>query len=114
MTTSARIMVTMSHAKPPAGLWRFCFLTLGDTKSVAKLAHNQPVSPPPGRPSPTGCGHAHSDVDAPHLRENARAPQRGHGLNATVKMPRLQRPLRTTFRSLRRIVPESRPSPSAV
>src|SRR5215813_8903452 len=31
----------------------FCFLTLVDTESVARLAHNQPISPPPGRPSPT-------------------------------------------------------------
>src|SRR5439155_24605189 len=92
----------------------FCFLTLVDTESVARLAHNQRVSPPPGRPSPIGCVRAHSDVGARHLQENARAPRRGHGSSAIVKTPRRQRPLRTTFRSLRRIAPESRPSPSAV
>src|ERR1700750_1600036 len=92
----------------------FCFLTLVETESVARLAHNQPIAPPPGRPSPTGGVRAHSDVDVPHLRENASAPRRGHGSSAIVKTPRRQRPLRTTFRSLRRIAPESRSSPSAV
>src|SRR5438105_15789183 len=47
----------------------FCFLTLVDTASVARLAHNQRVSPPPGRPSPRGCVRAHSDVGARHLQE---------------------------------------------
>src|SRR5262249_46112452 len=92
----------------------FCFFTLVDTESVARLAHNPLVSPPPGRPSPTGYVRAHSDVDAPHLRENACAPRMEHGSSAIVKTPRRQRPPRTTFRSLHRIAPESRPSTSAV
>src|SRR4029434_2491402 len=86
----------------------FCFLTLVDTESVARLAHNQPVSPPPGRPFPTGCVRARRDVDAPHLRENVSVPRREHGSSAIVKTPRRQRPRRTTFRSLHRIAPESR------
>src|SRR5438128_1155902 len=88
----------------------FCFLTLVHTESVARRGHNQPVSLPPGRPSPTGCACVHSDVDAPHRPENASVPRMEHGSSAIVKTLRPERPPRTTFRSLRKTAPESRTS----
>src|SRR3989442_930240 len=91
----------------------FASLTLVDTENVARRVDNRSVSPPPDRPSPARCVRVRSDVDARHQLENASVPWRGHDSSAIVKMPGPERLLQTTFLSLRRTAPESRPNPIA-
>lgn len=98
-------------------VWTLAFLaslTLVDTENVARQGDNRSVSPPPDRPSPARCVRVRSDVDARHQPENASVPWRGHDSSAIVKMLGPERPRRTTFLSLRRTAPESRPNPTAV
>src|SRR5215471_13299603 len=92
----------------------FCCLTSVDTKSASILENSHATEPPPDRPSLVESAHVRSGVDARHRPANARDPWRGHGSSAIAKTPRRGRQWQTTFRLLRTIAPESRPSPNAV
>src|SRR5687767_10083860 len=92
----------------------FCCLMLLDRGSASRPKERRALLRPPDKPFPKESVHVHSGGDVPHQRANTSGPGYAHGSNATAKTLKRGRPPQTTFLSLRKTAPESRPTLNAV